>query len=135
MSIEKDDWEKKIIDNFNKDGWQLEWTGGSYEHYDGKGLTPKGFDCIIELKQRHDYYYSKLLEIYKYDKLIKYDGLKFYYVEDISGNYLFLLNDLILPKPSELFCSKTTEFENKDKINKCVYLLNESKAVIVNKFS
>ena len=134
MSIEKDNWEKQVIDNFNSQGWQLEWTGGSYEHYDSKGLTPKGFDCIIELKQRHDYYYSKLLEIYKYDKLMEFDGLKFYYVEDIQGDYLFLLNDLILPKPSELFCSKTTEFENNDKVNKGVYLLNESKAILVNKF-
>lgn len=134
MSIEKDNWEKQVIDNFNSQGWQLEWTGGSYEHYDSKGLTPKGFDCIIELKQRHDYYYSKLLEIYKYDKLMEFNGYKFYYVEDIAGNYLFLLNDLILPKPSELFCSKTTEFENNDKVNKGVYLLNESKAILVNKF-
>ena len=65
---------------------------------------------------------------------MEFNGYKFYYVEDISGNYLFLLNDLILPKPSELFCSKTTEFENNDKVNKGVYLLNESKAILVNKF-
>jgi hypothetical protein len=134
MSIEKDNWEKQVIDCFNKDGWQLEWTGGSYEHYDGKGLTPKGFSCIIELKQRHDYYYAKLLEIYKYEKLMELDMLKFYFVEDIKGNYLFLLDGLVLPKKEELICSKTTEFENNDKVNKGVYLLNESKAVIVNKF-
>lgn len=133
MSFEKDNWEKEVIIKFNNDGWQLEWTGGSFEHYDGKGITPKGFQCIIELKQRHDYYYQKLLEIYKYDKLMEYDVLKFYYVEDIQGNYLFLLDKMILPIASELICSKTTEFANNDKVKKGVYLLNESKAIIVNK--
>jgi len=80
-------WEQGIIHLLNLDGWQLEWTGGDFEHFDAKGKTPKGFNCILEIKIRNEYYPTKILEKYKYDALMSYeDFLKFYYVFDIKGN-------------------------------------------------
>ena len=64
-------WEKGIILLLTLDGWDLEWTGGEFEHFDARGKTPKGFDCVIEFKLRHSYYPTKVLEKYKYDKLME----------------------------------------------------------------
>jgi len=61
-------YEKAVVFVLNLDGWDLEWTGENYEHYDAKGKTPKGHDCVIEMKFRNKYYEDKLLEKYKYDK-------------------------------------------------------------------
>ena len=63
-------YEKAVVYLLNIDGWELEWCGGEYEHYDAKGITPKGFECVIEMKFRKDYYANKMLEKYKYDKLM-----------------------------------------------------------------
>ena len=62
--------EKAIVGVLNIFGWDLKWTGGKYEHYDCRGFTPKGYECVIEMKFRKDYYKKKLLEKYKYDQLI-----------------------------------------------------------------
>ena len=58
-------YEKAICCLFNILGWELEWSKNEYEHYDARGLTPKGIECVIEMKFRNDYYEKKLLE--KYD--------------------------------------------------------------------
>ena len=58
-------WERGIIYLLNLDGWDLEWTGEEFEHFDARGKTPKGFDCVIEFKLRHAYYPTKVLEKYK----------------------------------------------------------------------
>jgi hypothetical protein len=52
------------------DGWDLEWCGGGYDHYDAKGKTPKGAECVIEFKFRNKYYQTKMLEVFKYEKLM-----------------------------------------------------------------
>lgn len=52
-------WEKAVIMILNIDGWELEWTGENFEHYDAKGKTPKGLDCVIEMKFRTKYYEEK----------------------------------------------------------------------------
>jgi hypothetical protein len=65
--------EKVLIAFLNMDGWDLEWTGNAYEHYDAKGFTPKGNPCVIEMKFRNKYYPEKMLEKYKYDALMKMD--------------------------------------------------------------
>jgi hypothetical protein len=128
-------WEQGIIHLLNLDGWQLEWTGGDYEHYDAKGKTPKGFNCILEIKIRNEYYPTKLLEKFKYDHLMSQKNcLKFYYVFDTKGNYLYFLDQLKIPELNNVQAGATTYSQgNKNKVNKSVYMLTESQAVIINK--
>ena len=40
------------------------------------------------------------------------DIQKFYFVNDPKGNYMFWLNDLKLDDPDELYCPKTTMWDN-----------------------
>ena len=128
-------WEQGIVQLLNLDGWELEWCGGSFEHYDAIGKTPKGFDCVIEFKLRSAYYPTKVLEVYKYDKLMSENKAhKFYFVFDCKGNYLYHLNTLKLPNKETLKASSTTYFENTNKINKPVYMLSESQASISVKY-
>jgi hypothetical protein len=127
-------WEQGIIHLLNLDGWDLEWTGENTEHFDAKGKTPKGFDCVIEFKLRHKYYQTKILEKYKYDKLMAENGLHFYYVFDCRGNYLYYLDTLELPEMSVITSKQTEKFEVETMINKNVYFLSESQASIVNKY-
>ena len=76
-------WEQGIVHLMNLDGWELEWTGGEFSHYDAKGKTPKGFDCVVEFKLRNAYYPTKILEQFKYGHLMAVpDCLKFYYLFD-----------------------------------------------------
>jgi len=128
-------WEQGIIHLLNIDGWQLEWTGGDYEHYDAKGKTPKGYNCILEIKIRNEYYPTKLLERFKYEHLMSQNNcLKFYYVFDTKGNYLYFLDQLKLPEENNVQAGATTYSQgNKNKVNKSVYMLTESQAVIINK--
>jgi len=135
MTIEQTHvWEQGIIQLLNLDGWELKWTGGEFEHYDAKGKTPKGYNCIVEFKIRNEYYPTKLLEKFKYDHLmIQKDCLKFYYVFDSKGNYLYFLDQLKLPEETNLQAGSTTYFDNKNKVNKSVYMLTESQASIINK--
>ena len=127
-------WERGIIYLLNLDGWDLEWTGEEFEHYDARGKTPKGFDCVIEFKLRNAYYPTKIIEKYKYDKLMQMDCLKFYYVFDSRGNYLYFLDTLKLPELETMDLQKTTYFKNTNTISKNVYMLSESQAAIINKY-
>jgi hypothetical protein len=127
-------WEQGIIHLMNLDGWDLEWTGGEFEHYDAKGKTPKGFDCVIEFKLRHAYYSTKILEKYKYDKLMAEDCMRFYYVFDCKGNYLYHLDSLVLSTPVNVACKQTEKFENNKIIDKLCYMISESQASIINKY-
>lgn len=127
-------WEQGIILLMNLDGWDLEWTGGEFEHYDAKGKTPKGFDCVIEFKLRHAYYQTKVLEKYKYDKLMKEDCMRFYYVFDSRGNYLYHLDTLVLPEAVTINCKVNEKFGNSKLIDKQVYMISESQASIINKY-
>lgn len=127
-------WEKAIILVMNLDGWNLEWTGGEFEHYDAKGKTPKGFDCVVEFKLRNAYYPTKILEKFKYDKLMENECMKFYYVFDLNGNYLYHLDTLVLPVPTSVNCKATQKFERDELIDKTVYMLSESQASILNKY-
>lgn len=134
MSNAHNKWEKGIVLLLTLDGWDLEWTGGEFEHYDARGKTPKGFDCVIEFKLRNAYYPTKVLEKYKYDKLMQMDCLKFYYVFDSRGNYLYYLDSLELPEPNIINCKATTDFERDEYVNKTVYFLSESQASLINKY-
>lgn len=122
----------KIKNTF--DDWQLEWIGDQNKSWDAEGVTPKGFKCVIEMKFRNKYYESKLLEKYKYDKLMELpkDVVKIYYVSDPKGEYYFWLDKL---KDLELIKKNcpTTTLWNDRKVKKEVYLLNEDLASIINR--
>jgi len=125
-------WEQKVLTSMNSIGWNLTLSENEYEHYDAYGKTPKGFDCVIELKRRHKYYADKVMEVYKYERLMEMECLKFYYVFDTRGNYLFLLDKLELPCSLLIQSAETTVFNKKNIIDKRVYFLSESKAILKN---
>jgi len=129
-TIEK--WEKSVVWFFNLDGWDLDWTGKGNTHYDASGYTPKGHRCVIEMKFRTKYYEDKMLEKYKYDKLMAMDNdiVKLYFVNDPKGNFLYWLNKIKLPKPVKMYCPDTTMWTKK-RILKPVYLL-ENQASKIN---
>jgi len=128
-------WEQKILTAMNSIGWNLTLSENQYEHYDAYGKTPKGFDCVMELKLRHKYYPTKVLEVYKYEKLMEIkDCLKFYYVFDLKGNYLYFLNTLVLPEKTIIYCKTTEKFDNQELIDKSVYMISENQASVINKY-
>ena len=126
-------WEKEVIAIMNIIGWELKWSKNQFEHYDARGLTPKGFECVIEMKFRNDYYEKKLLEKYKYDKLMEMDKdiVKLYFVNDPKANYLFWLNNLELKEKTPLWRPQTKLWKSK-KVLKTCYLINERDASITN---
>ena len=125
--------EKAVIGILNIIGWDLEWTGKDFTSYDAKGKTPKGFDCVIEMKFRKKYYEEKMLEKHKYDALMAIDKsiVKLYFINDPKGNFMYYLNELKMPEPVELYCPDTTIWTKK-RLNKLVYLLKENDASIIN---
>jgi hypothetical protein len=124
--------EQAIVLLLNFDGWKLKWTGEGSKSWDAEGLTPKGKECVIEMKFRNKHYDTKMLEKAKYDKLIATNKVALYFVNDPKANYLFWLNDIEMPEPVKKYCPDTTMWGNK-KVLKPVYLLEESKAIIINK--
>tara|TARA_R100000935_G_scaffold10428_1_gene20845 strand:- start:889 stop:1308 length:420 start_codon:yes stop_codon:yes gene_type:complete len=134
MGIKKvNQWEKAVVILLNSEGWDLEWSGEGFSRYDAKGKTPKGFDCVIEMKFRNKHYDTKMLEKDKYDSLMMLDKdiIKIFYVFDPKGNFLYYLNTLKLPKPVKKYCPDTTMWTKK-KLLKEVYLLEENGAVVIN---
>ena len=126
-------WEQAVVQVLNLTGWDLTWCGGKFEHYDAVGETPKGVPCVIEMKFRQKYYDSKLLEKYKYDRLMDmpYDMVKLYFVNDPKANYMFWLNQIEMPQIDILKCPDTTLWTSK-RVDKEVYMLDESLASITN---
>ena len=99
----------------------------------------------MEMKFRNKYYEEKLLEKYKYDKLMEMDRniVKLYFVADPKGTYIYFLNPrqyihkknddiLNMPEVKELYCPDTTFWTKKKKL-KQVYLLTEDMASMVHK--
>ena len=124
-------WEKAVITLLNNDGWELTHTGQKYESWDAEGITPKGHECVIEMKFRKTYYETKMLEKYKYDKLIDTGKVALYFVNDPKGNYLFWLNELTDLEIKEMYCPDTTLWTKK-RLRKPCYLLKEEDARIIN---
>ena len=129
-------YEQAVVQILNMDNWDLKWAGDGFEHYDAIGKTPKGHDCVIEMKFRNKYYKEKMLEVYKYEQLISMDSeiVKLYFVSDPKGNYLYWLNYLDMPEPVEMYCPDTTMWTKK-RLLKPVYLLTEQQASIINRES
>ena len=124
--------EQAIVQILNLDGWKLKWTGEGSQSWDAEGLTPKGKECVIEMKFRNKHYDTKMLEQFKYNKLIDTGKVALYFVNDPKANYLFWLNDIEIPEPVKKYCPDTTMWTKK-RVLKPVYLLEESKAIIINK--
>jgi len=129
-------YEQAVVQILNMDTWDLKRAGNGFEHYDAIGKTPKGHDCVIEMKFRNKYYKEKMLEVYKYEQLISMDSeiVKLYFVSDPKGNYLYWLNYLEMPEPVEMYCPDTTMWTKK-RLLKPVYLLTEQQASIINRDS
>ena len=123
--------EQAVVMILNIDGWDLEWTGEKYQSYDAKGKTPKGLDCVIEMKFRDKYYEKKLIEKDKYDSLMKLNVVALYFVNDPKGNFMYWLNNIKLPKSELLYCPDTTMWTKK-RLKKKVYLLEENQASRIN---
>ena len=134
MGIKKiNKFEKAVVLLLNFDGWELEWTGKGSTIYDAKGKTPKGFECVIEMKFRNKYYEEKMLEKNKYDSLMDLDKsiIKLYFVNDPKGNFMYWLNTLKMPIPIKKYCPDTTMWTKK-RLLKDVYLLKENQASRIN---
>ena len=122
--------EESTVLMLNKfDGWDLNWTGEGFTKWDAEGLTPKGQECVMEMKFRNKHYPDKMLEKDKYDALIATGKVAIYFVSDPKGTYVYWLNNLELPPLKEMYCPDTTMWTKK-KINKPVYLLNEDLAAL-----
>ena len=119
--------EQAVVSLLNNEGWQLEWCGGGFEHFDAIGVTPKNKEVIIEIKLRKKYYKKKMIEKYKYDKLLDEDADALYFVADPKGHYIFWLNDLAKQETVELYCPDTTLWTKKRNNKEC-YLLDEKDA-------
>tara|TARA_R110000803_G_scaffold116957_1_gene185490 strand:- start:128 stop:535 length:408 start_codon:yes stop_codon:yes gene_type:complete len=123
--------EQAVINILNLDGWKLNWTGEGFKSWDAEGLTPKGKECVVEIKFRNKHYDTKMIEKFKYDKLIDTGKIALYFVNDPKANYLFWLNDVELPKPINKYCPDTTLWTKK-RVLKPVYLLEENQAILMN---
>lgn len=132
MSINKiHQFEKSIVALLNLDGWNLEHCGNGYEHFDAIGTSPKGIQVVLEIKWRKKYYDKKMIEKYKFDKLLEEDAEALYFVADPKGNYLFWLNNLAKQETVELYCPDTTLWTKKRNNKEC-YLLDERLAHKLN---
>jgi len=60
--------------------------------------------------------------------------MRFYYVFDSRGNYLYFLDTLVLPEPTIISSKQTEKYENRNIIEKQVYMIAESQASIINKY-
>jgi len=115
-----------ILNTFN--GWDLEWTGEGFDPVDAIGYTPKGFSCAMEMKFRNKYYPTKMLEAYKYNRLMNMNvDVRLYFVGDPQGNYMFWLDDIKMPDPVKIWCPSTTLWNN-SKQEKLVYMLDEKQS-------
>lgn len=123
--------EQAVIAIFNIMDWELTWVGDENLCYDAIGKTISGKPCVLEIKFRTKYYKTKMLEKQKYDCLKQQEAIQLYFVADPKGNYLYWLNDLILPEIQTHNLPKTTMW-SKGRTEKEVYLLSESQAIKIN---
>lgn len=118
-----------ILNSF--DGWDLKHTGDGMCKWDAEGKTPKGLDCVMEMKFRKKHYPEKMLEKDKYDALMETGKVALYFVSDPKGTYYFWLNKLKMPELVERYCPDTTMWTKK-KLMKPVYLIPEEQAIRVD---
>jgi|11BtaG_2_1085332.scaffolds.fasta_scaffold23193_3 hypothetical protein len=121
--------EQQLVFLLNLDGWQLEWTGEDYSHFDAMGLNLNGKKCIIEFKFRRETYIDKMLEVYKYQALLDVDIAKRYYaVIDFKGCWVFDL-DSIEYTSQTINSPRQSIFEDTNKVQKEVMMLEKSSVI------
>jgi hypothetical protein len=123
--------EESTIEFLNSKGLNLIKSKNKFSYYDA-------FDdnYLVEIKNRKKYYDTKLIECMKlfvnFQQSVIQGKKLLYVVTDERGVWLFNISnniDLIINTfPKILLLPKTTEFENKEKIPKYCYKLNESLA-------
>ena len=59
------------------------------------------------------------------------DVIKFYFVNDPKGNFMYWLDNVELPSSISMYCPDATRWAKK-RLNKDVYLLQENQATIIN---
>ena len=125
--------EKTVVTFLNTfDGWDLTHTGDGFAKWDAEGLTPKGLECVMEMKFRKKHYFDKMLEKDKYDALMKTGKVALYLVSDPKGTYYFWLNKLKMPETVDKYCPDTTMWTKK-RVMKPVYLLPENLAIRIDR--
>ena len=121
--------EQQLVFLLNLDGWQLEWTGEDYSHYDAEGLDLNGRKCIIEFKFRSEAYTDKMLEVYKYQALLDVDVPKRYYaVIDFKGCWVFDLDSIVYNEQT-INSPRQSIFRDNNKVEKEVMMLEKSSAI------
>ena len=63
--------EQAVVSLLNNEGWQLEWCGGGFEHFDAIGVTPNNKEVIIEINLRKKYYKKKHREVLIEEQVVK----------------------------------------------------------------
>jgi len=121
--------EQQLVFLLNLDGWQLEWTGEDYSHFDAMGLNLNGKKCIIEFKFRRETYIDKMLEVYKYQALLDVDIAKRYYaVIDFKGCWVFDLDSIEYTNQT-INSPRQSIFEDTNKVQKEVMMLEKSSVI------
>ena len=57
--------EQTLVKFLNLDGWNLEWTGDGFKHYDACGFTRKGKPCVIEMPELNE-----IVQKYKSEEVV-----------------------------------------------------------------
>ena len=96
-----------------------------------KSLQKKKLEKKQSQQEDGENYKEKLLEVYKYDKLIETGKIALYFVNDPKGNYMFWLNNFTDLKAVDMYCPDTTLWTKKKVLKPC-YLIDESQASIIN---
>ena len=122
--------EQQLVFLLNLDGWQLQWTGEDYSHYDAEGLDLNRRKCIIEFKFRSEAYTDKMLEVYKYQALLAVNKYaeRYYAVIDFKGCWVFDL-DSIEYTSQTIQSPRQSIFNDTNKVEKEVMMLEKSSAV------
>lgn len=87
--------------------------------FDYKDCYSNEFDLIMELKCRHDYHPSAMIEYDKYKKLVQHPRCRYVVSED-DLIFSFDLHNIPEPVWSYKELPKTTEFKNTNKVLKKV---------------
>jgi hypothetical protein len=107
----------------------LEWSDGSYSHYDCYSINHK---CEIELKCRNTHYDELVIEKAKYDKLIErateHKTLAVYVCQTPKGIYAFNLTKMDEPNWVSKGMPKTSHFSQRQFIEKIVGFLDVADA-------
>jgi len=122
--------EQETIDTLNKEyKLNLKKSTDKYSYFDAEDKN-----YIVEIKNRKNYYKTKLLEALKLFSNYQQSKIKkkqfIYVVTDEEGIHIFNISknieEIIKTPPVPVDCPRTTDFENNDKIKKYCYNISEN---------